>query len=231
MKSVNPRRIRAVGFDFDHTLGIDNKLERVAFLQLLDRLCLQGGRCLGTLTQEIERIDALLADQRAGKFTIDEAVERFMQERGASDPRTWIDPYKRMCLDMVPVFVIPQPDARYVLQALRARQIPTAILTNGWSPLQQAKAERVGFDGPVVVSSDLGFQKPEARAFEAMSKALALPPEETAYVGDSPSGDVAGALAAGMAGIWLDAEEAHYPPDLPPPSKVIHTLTELLALM
>jgi HAD superfamily hydrolase (TIGR01549 family) len=231
MGHPDPRRIRAVGFDFDHTLGIDNKLERVAFLRLLDRACTQGGRCLGTLAEEIERIDELLADQRAGHCTIEEAVEGFMRERGAPDPGSAVDEYKRLCVDMVPAFVIPQPDARDVLRALRERGIPTGILTNGWSPLQQHKARRVKFEGPVVVSSDIGIQKPERAAFEALARALDAPLEHVAYVGDTPQSDVAGSLRAGMMSVWLDAEGVKYPSGMPQPSATVHTLTELLSLV
>src|SRR5579884_895395 len=231
MRTQNPRRIRAVGFDFDHTLGIDNKLERVAFLHLLDGACVQGGRCLGTLAEEIETIDALLADQRAGHCTIEEAVEGFMRDRGAPDPRSAVDEYKRLCVDMVAVFVIPQPDARDVLLQLRRRGIPTGILTNGWSPLQQEKARRVDFDGPVLVSADLGIQKPELAAFQALAHALGASPDEIAFVGDNPQSDVAGSIRAGMAGVWFDAEGVKYPEDLPRAAKVVHSLTERLALV
>jgi HAD superfamily hydrolase (TIGR01509 family) len=216
-----------VGFDFDHTLGIDNKLERVAFLRMLDSACEQGGRCIGPLADEIVRIDALLAEQRAGKFTIEDAVERFVRERGIRDTVGWADEYKRICIEMVHAFVIPEPGVKEMLWALRERGIRSAILTNGWSPLQLRKAERVGFEGPVVVSGDLGVQKPELPAFEALARALDAPLEEIAFVGDTPQSDIAGALAAGMHAVWFDAEDVEYPHDLPPPCAAIHALGEL----
>lgn len=231
MTSSSPRRIRAVGFDFDHTLGLDNKLERVAFLRLLDAACEIGGRCIGTLADEIERIDDLLAKQRSGAFSIEEAVRRFMRERGIANPDEFVGRYKRMAVEMVDEFVIPEPGVRRMLAELRRRGIPVAILTNGWSPLQQHKAERVEFEGPVVVSSDLGIQKPEAQAFEALADALGLACADIAFVGDSPESDVAGAIRAGMQGIWFDAEGVTYSPELPPPDAVIHTLAELPALV
>ncbi|HEY9179688.1 MAG TPA: HAD family hydrolase [Candidatus Baltobacteraceae bacterium] len=231
MISANPRRINAVGFDFDHTLGIDNKLERVAFLRLLDAACKNGGRCIGTLAQEIERIDELLIKQRAGAFSIEEAVLRFMEERGVRDAQPFVDGYKRMAVDMADAFVIPQPGVREMLADLRRRAIPVAILTNGWSPLQQKKAERVEFDGPVLVSADLGCQKPGPRAFAALARALGVVPDEIAFVGDTPASDVAGSMRAGMHGIWFDAQGLAYPEDLPSPSAVIHSLAELTALV
>lgn len=231
MRRLGPRRIRAVGFDFDHTLGIDNKLERVAFLRLLDAACEQGGHCIGTLADEIVRIDDLLAKQRSGAFTIEDAVERFMRERGAPDPVAFVAEYKRLALEMVRAFVIPEPGAQQMLGELRRRSIPVAILTNGWSPLQQWKAQRVRFDGPVLVSSDLGVQKPDPRAFAALARELAAAPEEIAFVGDTPESDVAGAIRAGMHGIWLDVQGAGYPDELPAPSEVIHSLAELADLV
>jgi HAD superfamily hydrolase (TIGR01549 family) len=231
MTSVSPRRIRAVGFDFDHTLGIDNKLERVAFLRLLDAACEIGGHCIGTIAEEIVRIDDLLTKQRAGAFTIEDAVQRFMHERGVKDAQPFVDRYKRMAVEMVDSFVIPQPFVRQMLAALRARGVPCAILTNGWSPLQQTKAGRVRFEGPVVVSSDVGVQKPEPAAFAALANALGVSAQETAYVGDSPESDVAGALRAGMHAIWFDAEGATYPAALPRPGAVIHSLAELPGLL
>lgn len=223
--------IAAIGFDFDHTLGIDNKLERVAFLHVLDEACRHGARWPSTLAHEIETIDALLAAQRAGECTIEHAVEGFLRDRGARDAEHYVQRYKDRCLEMVDDFIIPQPRAREVLARLRERNVPLAILSNGWSPLQERKAERVGFDGPVLVSASLGVQKPDRRAFDALASELGRAPSEIAYVGDSPQSDVAGALAAGMRGIWLDAEGTAYPKDLPPPSAVIHSLEELLSLM
>jgi putative hydrolase of the HAD superfamily len=223
--------VRALGFDIDHTLGIDNKLERVAFLRLLGEICMEGGACLGTLAQETVRIDELLERQRSGDLSIDEAVECFASERGARVPDAYIERYKQLALKSVPEFFVAQPDARAVLRDLQQRQIACAILSNGWSPLQQEKARQIEFAGPILVSDAIGAQKPQPEAFAALARALEMDPREIAYVGDNPRGDVAAALSAGMRGVWLDAEGVTYAPDLPEPSAVIHRLTELLALL
>jgi HAD superfamily hydrolase (TIGR01509 family) len=224
-------RFTAVGFDIDHTLGIDNKLERVAFLRLLDAICEQGGKCLGTLAQETARIDELLEQQRSGAFTIDEAVRRFGAERGAKAPEAYVDRYKQMALESVPEFFVSAPDARAVLGELQRRGIACAVLSNGWSPLQQEKARRLAFDGPVLVSDAIGAQKPQPEAFAALARVLRTDPRNIAYVGDNPRADIAPALAAGMHGIWVDAEGVTYARGLPAPSAVIHRLAELLTLL
>lgn len=227
----DPIRFTGLGFDIDHTLGIDNKLERVALLRLLDAICEEGGHALGTLAQESARIDDLLERQRSGVFSIGEAIERFAAERGARSPASYVERYKQMAIDSVPEFFVAQPDAQAVLAELKRRRIPCAILSNGWPALQERKARCLGFEGPVLVSDGLGAQKPDAAAFAALALALSATPGEIAYVGDNPRLDVAAAIAAGMHGIWLDADGLEYPPELAAPSEVIHSLTELLTLL
>ncbi len=219
-----------VGFDFDHTLGIDNKLERVAFLRLLEFLLGEGGRALGTLAEESARIDALLALQRSGAFPIDEAVGRFVRERApASNVAQCVERYKSMAVHSVGDFVIPMPGARELFDTLASRGIPSAILTNGWDPLQKKKAERIGFIGPVVVSETIGAQKPSRRAFDMLSEALGRP-DAIWYVGDNPATDVVASIGAGMNGVWFDAEQAGYPSGVSKPTATIHALADLPAL-
>jgi putative hydrolase of the HAD superfamily len=222
----------AVGFDFDHTLGIDNKLERVAFLRLLELLITAGGKALGTLEEESRQIDALLAQQRSGAFSIDEAVERYCTARlPHTDARPYVNCYKQYAIGSVDQFVIPMPGTRALLKALRARGIPYAILTNGWSPLQEVKAARVGFDGPVVVSETIGVQKPQAAAFDALIAALGTDRSQVWYVGDTPATDVAGSIACGLKSVWFDAESVPFPENIAKPSAVIHSLDELPAVL
>jgi putative hydrolase of the HAD superfamily len=221
-----------IGFDFDHTLGIDNKLERVAFLRLLELLISAGGKAIGTLEDETRHIDVLLEQQRSGAFGIDEAVERFCGPRlPHTDLHPYVHTYKKFALESVDYFVVPLPGVRALLQMLRRSGVRTAILTNGWSPLQEHKAARVGFEGPVVVSERIGVQKPDPKAFKALVDALGVPLENAWFVGDNPQTDVAGSIAAGLRGIWLDAESVSYPSDLPAASQVIHSLDELMDLL
>lgn len=227
----SPKRPRfGVGFDFDHTLGIDNKIERVAFLRLLDRLPARGA---ASPELETAAVDALLAEQRSGKYTIDEAVIRFVRAHTPSitDCSEYIRWYKDTVLETVDQFVIPLPGAVDVLATLQARSVPVAILSNGWSPLQQRKAARVGFQAPVLVSDQIGTQKPAQLAFQRLLKVLQIPANRAFYVGDNPVADIGGCMKAGMRGVWLDAEGIPYPSELRKPSLVIHALSELLGVL
>ncbi|MBV8363649.1 MAG: HAD family hydrolase [Candidatus Eremiobacteraeota bacterium] len=217
----------AVGFDFDHTLGIDNKLERVAFLHLLESFPRQDL----TLAQETEHIDALLAQQRSGAFTIDDAVEQYARGHGVkNDLRAYIERFKKFALEGVDDFIVPLPGLREMLDALHRADVPTAILSNGWSPLQDRKAQCIGFAGPVLVSDCIGAQKPDSRAFAVLLETLGASPDATWYVGDNAAVDVAGSTSAGLRSVWL-SEGGSYPGNLPTPEASITDLRELLTVL
>lgn len=220
-----------VGFDIDHTLVIDNKLERVAFLHLLERVIARGGQPLGSLQLESDNIDALLTFQRGGGCTIEEAVAKFVSERGVSAVDHFAEDFKHWCLSMVDSFVVADPDARPTIASLEAAGVRLSVLSNGWNPLQISKARRAGYGGRVIASGDIGVQKPSAAAFEALIADLGLPPERCFFVGDTPESDIAGALRAGMRAVWLDHEGKKYPHGAPQPTYLIHSLRELVELV
>lgn len=223
--------LAGVGFDIDHTLAIDNKLERVAFLHLLCFLLERGGRAMGTLNDESDRIDDLLAHQRSGAFSIDDAVRRFTMERGVVPSDEYVERFRALALEMAPAFVVPFPGVKHVVAKLRERGIAVAVLSNGWNPLQQIKAKLAGFEGTVLASADIGVQKPDPRTFEALLDVLGSAPGDTWYVGDDPRGDVCGAADFGLNAVWIDAEGKKYPSDLPSPPYTIGSLEELPTLI
>ena len=220
-----------IGFDIDHTLCVDNKLERVALLHLLDRLVADGGHALWSLHEETAAIDELLVFQRAGGCGIDDAVRSFVRERGVNPSGEYVEGFRRMCLQMAESFVVPDPGAKATLDALHARGARVGVLSNGWNPLQTAKARRCGFSGRVIASGDVGVQKPDPGAFAALCTELGLEPAQCFYVGDDPAADVMGAMRAGLRAVWLDNEGKAYPSDLPPPHHVIHSLREIADLV
>ncbi|MBV8638190.1 MAG: HAD family hydrolase [Candidatus Eremiobacteraeota bacterium] len=220
-----------VGFDIDHTLCIDNKLERVAFLHLLEQIEAHGGYALGSLAEESENIDRLLATQRAGNCTIDEAVYGFVRDRGVAPNDVFAEGFRRMALSMAETFIVPDPNAKAMLDALTDSGAALGVLSNGWNPLQVVKARRAGFKGRVIASADLGVQKPHPDAFRALAHELGLEPRHCFYVGDAPEIDIAGALKAGFQAVWIDNEGKTYPPDIPEPTYVVHSLLELIPLV
>jgi HAD superfamily hydrolase (TIGR01549 family) len=77
------------------------------------------------------------------------------------------------------------------------------ILSNErrWAPriyVEQVMRVPLGTFDPVLTSDELGFEKPDRRAFQAIVKAIDLPATACLFVGDSLERDVLPALAFGM---------------------------------
>ncbi|MGH7736431.1 MAG: HAD family hydrolase [Candidatus Tyrphobacter sp.] len=223
--------VAAIGFDIDHTLAVDNALERVAFLRLLAHIDRDGGRLLGTLDEESRAIDDLLHRQRAGACTIDEAVYGFVRERGIENAQSFAQEFRETALSLVDDIVVPLPGVERLVGALDKAGIATAVLSNGWSPLQERKARRAGFPGRVLASDDIGAAKPSAAAFAALVRALGTAAYDTWYVGDDPRNDMQGAREAGLRCAWFNACGDRYPADLAPPDARVASLEEILALV
>ena len=221
----------AIGFDFDHTLGVDNGLERKAMYAYAVEL----GRPLDPNdAARRKRIEELLATFRAGTITMDDMLAHFTEALTA-DHSARAERWREICYALVDRLVRPIDHARELLDTLRARAVPTAVLTNGWTPLQQKKIARaLGADiaqtMPILVSDALHAYKPDPAAFAALADTLRTPREHLWYVGDNPRGDVAGALAAGLRAVWFDWENQSYPQDAPPPTLRIASLRELETL-
>jgi HAD superfamily hydrolase (TIGR01549 family) len=119
------------------------------------------------------------------------------------------------------------PGVTELLSALDDAKIPYAILTNGWNPLQQCKADCIGFHHPVFVSDDIGVRKPNVHAFNVLRDYFELPAERIWYVGDDPKMDVLGSLGAGMRAIWFDFEDRLFPTDIPAPTAIVKELPDI----
>ena len=213
-------RIEAVLFDFDHTLGIDNKLEETVLRDLTRRYCgapmsdQDIAAALGRFRRGFEPLGAMLANALEGCACGDDVLHE----------------YKAAALRLLPQRLCASPGVAMTVADLKARGVVVAILTNGWSELQLAKAAGIGFDGPVFVSESIGAWKPDARAFRIATDSLAVPAERSAYVGDSPFTDVAGSKNVGMISVWADLEARTYPADGVEPDYSITSLSQILEL-
>ncbi|GAC1402811.1 MAG: hypothetical protein NVSMB64_03250 [Candidatus Velthaea sp.] len=218
-----------VGFDFDHTLGLDHGLELHAYYELAQACGMPIDPADSAAKTYIADV---LARFRADRLALDAAVAEFCTHFGLSYRTQTGLQYRNICYALVDEHVTPIEGARDVLDELHRRGVPTAILTNGWSPLQALKTARaLAYAGPLLVSDELGLAKPAAAAFDKLVAALGVDRESCWYVGDNPSTDVAGAKAAGLHGVWFDWEHVSYPAGALPPDVVVHSLRELLDVL
>lgn len=104
----------------------------------------------------------------------------------------------------------PFPDVAEVLASLRGRGYRLGQLTNGSEEQQLDKLFALGLDDSfdaVCISEAIGFQKPDARAFDALARSLDVEPQRCLFVGDSADKDVAGATAAGMRALLIERHD------------------------
>jgi putative hydrolase of the HAD superfamily len=213
--------IEAVLFDFDHTLGVDNKLEETVLHDLTGRYCaapLSG-----------QDIALALARFRRGREPLAAMVSRAFD--GCSCGADMLAEYKAAVLQLLPERLEAMPGATATIAALEARGLTVAILSNGWTELQLAKASGIGYEGPVFVSESLGVWKPDVRAFRIAADALGISLRRSMYVGDSPPSDVVGAKGAGMVAVWAALEGQTYPDDIVRPDHTITSLGQMVEIV
>jgi putative hydrolase of the HAD superfamily len=125
------------------------------------------------------------------------------------------------------------PDAEETLRRLRP-YVRLGLITNGPSAMQRAKLAALALDGyfdVIVIDTEFGHPKPDARIFEHAARQVGLAPSELLFVGNSLAHDIAGARRAGWTAVWLrEAGAGPLHPTDPVPDHTIGCLSELLAL-
>lgn len=98
-------------------------------------------------------------------------------------------------------------EAEPLLRRLHAQGTRVGVLTNGNHAQQVAKLEATGLAALVDVictSEEIGYPKPDPRAFEILAERLRVPISEMVFVGDNPGHDIDGARAVGMSAGLVD---------------------------
>lgn len=100
----------------------------------------------------------------------------------------------------------PVEGARELLDHL-SRKYLIGVLTNGFTEAQYRKLRSTGLDRYIqrmVISDEIGIQKPDSRIFRYAEQATGATPETTLMIGDNPDNDIRGALDAGWHAIYFD---------------------------
>lgn len=98
--------------------------------------------------------------------------------------------------------------AMELLDHLRQRGVPMGILSNGFKEVQYRKIATAGigdYFSHVVLSDDIGIQKPDRRIFDhAMRLAGYADPSRMLMIGDNPVADIDGATGAGWQAVYFN---------------------------
>ena len=209
--------VAGVMFDFDHTLGVDNRLEEEVLGELARAYC--------SSSPDGDAIRAVLKRYRYEAIPLDRAIAEGIRSFGCrqADVAQAVTDFRQRCLALAPLRVRPLPGTVEMLGTLASRGMPMGILSNGWTELQHLKAELVGFPGPVLASEEIDVWKPDVRAFDIALERFRMTTGTTLYVGDDPRVDVAGAKSARMLAARADFENKRLPMNIVQPDLVIRT--------
>lgn len=240
---------QAVFFDLDDTLCDAAPAFAAGRLAAFEwALSVAPGLSMAELERAWARAHAeLMPRLEAGALTMAEVrglrFRRTLALAGVPDPDGALADQLNDLLGAVQMSLLRRFGDVAALAALRERGVFTGIVTNGAgdadSDSQRTKAERLGLlalvDG-FWVSDEMGYRKPDPRAFAPALAASDCAPEQCLYVGDALATDIAGANAAGLHSVLLrretpDATEDPTPVDQPQPWRVIRSLWETLDLL
>ena len=195
--------IKGVVFDLDHTLFDRYGTLRAVLPEMYSRM---RDSIPENLSQE-DFIEGLIAGEKqhiyhGWDYTADRLVEMGIFNEGTKGADVW------RCLFTYcwPLAAVKYPFTEPTLIRLKEMGLKLGIITNGEHDLQWNKLRLLNFDylfDEIVISGDVGVQKPETKPFEVMSKKLGIEPQNLLYVGDNPLNDVEGSRKAGYIPVWV----------------------------
>ena len=203
--------IRAVGFDLDGTLFDHRGSASIA----VDTFY----RSLGVEPSEKARNLWFAAEEdafelwRSGRISFQDQRRRRLRTVlpavGLSTPRH-ADGLDRLFSQYLRAYRAagrPFADSASILGELGRMGLSLGILTNGAKDQQMDKLQVSGLSDlvdVVLISEELGFQKPDQQAFQALTTQLAVAPSECLFIGDNFEHDIAGARAAGLDAVLIN---------------------------
>lgn len=120
-----------------------------------------------------------------------------------------VPPFESYCsflLERFKHFAVPYEFTKPMLQELKDKELKLGIITNGKSETQRSKIKLLGFEeifDEIIVSEEVGSEKPDTKPFEIMSERLGIAPENLIYVGDFPVNDIEASRKAGYTPVWV----------------------------
>lgn len=200
-------------FDLDDTL-----IDRTG---AFDRYACWVGRCHG---RSIER-NLREADESLG-LSYGDRVAATAPCIGTTPQECWQHLWRHL-----PLFIEPNPAVNEILVRLR-RNVPVGLVTNGGTSVQRAKMKSAQLDGlfdAVVISEEVGFEKPSPEIFSAACATLGVGQIGTWMIGDDPQADVKGAQSCGLVSCWVSRGRSW--PGGPPPDQVVEDVIEIWKLV
>ena len=218
-------------FDADGTLFDYNRAESWALEQTI---CGLGIQCTESIKAAYRAVNhTLWADFERGAVTIAEIrVERFRKLLSAlhcnANPAAAGEQYL-LYLGKSDFLI----DGTIQLLDALFGKVQMAIITNGITETQYGRLEASGigkYFNPIIISGEVGSQKPDPAIFEALfTKADFHDKERALIIGDSLTSDMQGGVNFRIDTCWYNPEEKPQNPDIPVTYE-IRKLSDLLRI-
>ena len=124
------------------------------------------------------------------------------------------------------------PGAEEIVRYL-AEKYPLTIVTNGFIEVQYEKFDKSGLRdcfAHIVLSEEVGCQKPNPRIFEEALRMNGLQAEDVVMLGDSWNSDIQGAINAGIDQIWIRKSKDPLP-EGQHATYIVNTLSEVMEIL
>ena len=111
----------------------------------------------------------------------------------------------------------PVEGAKELLDELSQKYL-IGVLTNGFTEVQYRKLRSTGLERYIqrmVISDEIGIQKPDPRIFRYAEQETGATPETTIMIGDNPDNDIQGAINAGWHAGYFDRKNKPFASDSP----------------
>jgi len=230
------KQYKHIYFDLDHTIWDFDKNAEEALQELyhIHRLHTIGLTSADLFIETYTRHNHLLwAQYHVGEITKEELREaRFKKTfielglRPETIPVDFEDAYVKLCPTKTNLF----PHAHETLQYLQDKYT-LHLISNGFKESQKLKMAGTNLEGyfqHIIISEDVGVNKPDKAIFEYAIKLAGANKSESLMIGDSLEADIYGALNFGMDAIYFNPFNAPKPDDVP--LQITH-LKELITLL
>ena len=220
--------IKGAVFDLDHTL-----FDRYA----TQKLCMKGFceyfDVANGMTDEIATELVEYADKHFNHYGWEKIFE-YVVNKGTFKTVPSFESYCSFLLERFKHFAVPYEFTKPMLQELKDKGLKLGIITNGKSKTQRSKIKLLGFEeifDEIIVSEEVGAEKPDTKPFEIMSERLGIAPENLIYVGDFPVNDIEASRKAGYTPVWVRTTGNWYLPELERAPYEVDTVAELPELL
>jgi len=199
-------KVRAVFFDIDDTLFDSKRLARISRINAVKAMI----ECGLPITDVMTGYNLLMKVVKKYGSNYDHHFDKLLEILGCKWDAKIIAAGIVAYHDTKLAYLKPEPDVVPTLIALRDRGYKLGIVSNGRSIKQWEKLIRLRLHHlfhTVVISEDVGAEKPDTKIFHAALEQLDVKPEQAIYVGDRLETDVLGANKAGLISVRIIRRE------------------------